>query len=73
MTNMVLGVNNNASTHVDINYKTKSFYLMTSLSIPLNGDMTYWQIIILMEQIFLPLGKGSRVQNNNVKFLGNFL
>ena len=70
---MVFGVNNSTSTHVNINYKTKCFYLMTSLSIPLKGDMTYWQIIILMEQIFPPLGEGTRVKKNNVKFLGKFL
>ena len=41
---------------MDVHYKTKSFYLVTSLPIHLKGRMTYCVDYHFNETIFLPLG-----------------
>ena len=43
-------------SHMDEYYKTRSFYLVTSLSIHLKGRMTYCANYHFNETIFPPLG-----------------
>ena len=58
---------------MDVHYKTKSFYLVTSLPIHLKGRMTYCVDYYFNETIFLPLGREKLDSKERRKIIWNAL
>ena len=58
---------------MDVHYKTKSFYLVTSLPIHLKGRMTYCVDYHFNETIFSPLGGEELVLEERREIIWNAL
>ena len=58
---------------MDVHYKTRSFYLVTSLLIHLKGRMTYYANYHFNETIFLPLREEELVSEERREIIWNAL
>ena len=58
---------------MDVHYKTKSFYLVTSLPIHLKGRMTCCAYYYFNKTIFLPLGGEEPVPKERREIIQNAL
>lgn len=57
---------------MDLDYKIRSFYLVISLTIHLQDNMTYCTYYHFDEIIFLSLKGENQFQKNNVEFIRKF-
>ena len=55
---------------MDVHYKIKSFYLVTSLPIRLKGRMTYCADYHFNETIFSPLGEEKPIPEERHEIIG---